>query len=329
MIDSFGRKITYLRVSLTDRCNLRCNYCMAEDMAFLPRAEILSLEEIDRICSAFVSLGVRRIRISGGEPLVRRGAMTLFQSLGRQLDSRALDEITLTTNGTLLARYAGGLAACGVRRVNVSLDTLDAGKFEKLTRGGRISEVMNGLAAASEAGLAVKINTVALRGFNDDEFDDLIAWCGNRGFDLTLIETMPMGEMGTDRAGHYLPLVAERTRLAERWTLSDISDVTGGPARYAKIGETGQRVGFITPMSHNFCENCNRVRLTCTGQLFMCLGQDDSADLRAAVRDGESDIPLIAAIEGAVARKPKGHDFIIDAATKQPSVGRHMSVTGG
>ncbi len=329
MIDPYGRKITYLRVSVTDRCNLRCSYCMAEDMVFLPKSDILSLEELDRICSVFVGMGVRKLRITGGEPLVRRGVMTLFESLGRHLKSGALDELTLTTNATQLAKHADGLAACGVRRVNVSLDTLDAGRFETLTRGGRINEVMEGLAAADEAGLAVKINTVALRGINDDEFDDLIAWCGKRGFDMTLIETMPMGEIEADRTDHYLALAELKPQLATRWTLTDLPDKSGGPARYARIGETGRRIGFITPMSHNFCEDCNRVRLTCTGHLYMCLGQDDSADLRAAVRASESNIPLTAAIEGAVARKPKGHDFIIDPATKRPAVDRHMSVTGG
>ena len=329
MIDPFGRKITYLRVSVTDRCNLRCSYCMAEDMVFLPKAEILSLEELDRICSAFIRQGVRKLRITGGEPLVRRGVMTLFESLGQHLAEGALDELTLTTNGTQLAKYAHRLAACGVRRVNVSLDTRDPVKFKELTRGGRIGEVLQGLDAATDAGLAVKINTVALRGINDDEFDELIAWCGERGFDLTFIETMPMGEIEADRTDHYLPLVQLRPQLARRWTLTDLPDSTGGPARYAHIAETGRRIGFITPMSHNFCEGCNRVRLTCTGQLYLCLGQDDSADLRAAIRASESDIPLIAAIQGAVARKPKGHDFIIDPETQQPSVDRHMSVTGG
>ena len=329
MIDPYGRKITYLRVSVTDRCNLRCSYCMAEDMVFLPKAEILSLEELDRICAVFVGMGVRKLRITGGEPLVRRDIMTLFDSLSRHLKSGALGELTLTTNATQLSKHAAALAACGVRRVNVSLDTLDATKFATLTRGGRMHEVMEGLDAAVDAGLAVKINTVALRGINDDEFDDLIAWCGKRGFDLTLIETMPMGEIEADRTDHYLPLAELKPQLAGRWSLTDLSDQTGGPARYAWIAETGRRIGFITPMSHNFCEDCNRVRVTCTGQLFMCLGQDDSADLRAAVRASESDVPLIAAIEGAIARKPKGHEFVIDSATKRPSVNRHMSVTGG
>ncbi|MBE0530987.1 MAG: GTP 3',8-cyclase MoaA [Rhodospirillales bacterium] len=329
MIDPFGRKITYLRVSVTDRCNLRCSYCMAEHMEFLPRQELLSLEELDRVCSAFVRRGVKKLRITGGEPLVRRGVMTLFQSLSRHLKSGALDELTLTTNGTQLAKYAGELAACGVRRVNVSLDTLDAGRFAALTRGGRLDEVLEGVAAAKAAGLAVKINAVALKGVNEGEIDDLIAWCGERGFDLTLIETMPLGEIEGDRTDHYLPLSEVRIRLERRWTLTDLPLSTGGPARYVAIGETGQRLGFITPMTHNFCEGCNRVRLTCTGTLYMCLGQDDAADLRQPLRASEGDQALLAAIDVAIARKPKGHDFIIDPATKRPAVERHMSVTGG
>ena len=329
MIDPFGRRITYLRVSVTDRCNLRCSYCMAEHMEFLPRNELLSLEELDRVCSAFVRRGVRKLRITGGEPLVRRGVMTLFRSLGRHLASGALDELTLTTNGTQLARYAGELADCGVKRVNVSLDTLDAGRFAALTRGGRLDEVLEGLAAADRAGLRVKINTVALKGVNEAEIDDLVAWCGGRGFDLTFIETMPMGEIEGDRTDHSLPLSAVRARLERRWTLADLPLSTGGPARYAAVAETGRRLGFITPMTHNFCEGCNRVRLTCTGTLFMCLGQDDAADLRAPLRASEGDEALLAAIDAAIARKPKGHDFVIDPATKRPAVERHMSVTGG
>jgi len=329
MIDPFGRRITYLRVSVTDRCNLRCSYCMTEHMEFLPRQELLSLEELDRVCSAFVRLGVRKLRITGGEPLVRRDVMTLFRSLGRHLAKGALDELTLTTNGTQLARHADGLAACGVRRINVSLDTLDAGRFGALTRGGRLAEVLEGLAAARAAGLAVKINTVALKGLNEDEIDDLIAWCGERGFDLTLIETMPMGEIEGDRIDHYLPLSEVRTRIERRWTLTDLPISTGGPARYAAIAETGRKLGFITPMTHNFCEGCNRVRLTCTGTLYMCLGQDDAADLRAPLRASEGDEALTAAINAAIARKPKGHDFVIDPATRRPAVERHMSVTGG
>ncbi|WP_316977514.1 GTP 3',8-cyclase MoaA [Shumkonia mesophila] len=329
MIDPFGRKITYLRVSVTDRCNLRCSYCMAEHMEFLPRQELLSLEELDRVCSAFVARGVRKLRITGGEPLVRRGVMTLFRSLGRHLEKGTLDELTLTTNGTQLAKYAGDLAACGVERVNVSLDTLNAGRFAALTRGGRLQEVLEGVAAAKAAGLAVKINAVALKGVNEGEIDDLIIWCGERGLDLTLIETMPLGEIEGDRTDHYLPLSELRARLERRWTLTDLPMTTGGPARYVAIAETGRRLGFITPMTHNFCEGCNRVRLTCTGTLYMCLGQDDAADLRTPLRASEGDEALLTAIDAAIARKPKGHDFIIDPATKRPAVERHMSVTGG
>lgn len=329
MIDPFGRRITYLRVSVTDRCNLRCSYCMAEHMEFLPKQELLTLEELDRVCSAFVRRGVRKLRITGGEPLVRRDIMTLFRSLGRHLTAGALDELTLTTNGTQLAKYAEDLAACGVRRVNVSLDTLDAGRFAALTRGGRLGEVLEGVAAARNTGLAIKINAVALKGVNEDEIDDLIVWCGDGGCDLTLIETMPLGEIEGDRTDHYLPLSAVRTRLERRWTLTDLPLSTGGPARYVAIAETGRRLGFITPMTHNFCEGCNRVRLTCTGTLYMCLGQEDAADLRAPLRASEGDDALMAAIDAAIARKPKGHDFVIDPATKRPAVERHMSVTGG
>ncbi len=329
MKDPFGRKINYLRVSVTDRCNFRCTYCMAENMVFLPKTEILSLEELDRICTTFVHRGVRKLRLSGGEPLVRRGVTSLFRSLGRHLDSGDLDELTLTTNGTQLAKYAAELFDCGVRRVNVSMDTRDAETFDQLTRGGRLDQVLEGIEAAASAGLAIKINTVALRGVNETEIPDLVGWCGKNGFDLTLIETMPMGEIDADRTDFYLPLADVRERLQSHWTLTDIAETTGGPSRYVRIGETRQKVGFITPMSHNFCESCNRVRLTCTGKLYMCLGQDDHADLRAAVRESESDGPLMGAIDEAIGRKPKGHDFIIDPTTKTPAVQRHMSVTGG
>ncbi len=329
MIDPFGRHITYLRVSVTDRCDFRCVYCMAEDMTFLPKAEILSLEELDRTASAFVDLGVRKLRLTGGEPLVRRDVMRLFRSLGRHLTSGRLDELTLTTNGSQLARFAGELAECGVRRVNVSLDTLDPAKFERITRWGKLDKVLAGIAAAKSAGLHVKINAVALRGVNDDEFDTLIRWCGEQGFDLTFIETMPLGEVDEDRTDHYLPLSLLRARLGSRWTLEDTDYRTGGPARYMRVAETGQRLGFITPLTHNFCESCNRVRLTCTGRLYMCLGQEDSADLRAPVRQSESDEALIAAIGEAIARKPKGHDFVIDRRHNRPALARHMSVTGG
>jgi cyclic pyranopterin phosphate synthase len=329
MIDPFGRHVTYLRVSVTDRCDFRCVYCMAEDMTFLPKAEVLSLEELDRLCSAFVGKGVRKLRLTGGEPLVRRDVMWLFRRLGRHLESGALDELTLTTNGSQLARFADELKAAGVRRINVSVDTLDPAKFIRLTRWGKLEKVLAGLAAAKRAGLAIKINTVAVRGVNEDEFDDLIAWCGGEGFDLTLIETMPLGEIDGDRTDQYLPLSRIRARLCERFTLEDIAYKTGGPARYVTVKETGGRLGFITPLTHNFCESCNRVRLTCTGTLYMCLGQEDAADLRTPLRASEGDDLLHAAIEEAIGRKPKGHDFIIDRRHNRPALARHMSVTGG
>jgi cyclic pyranopterin phosphate synthase len=330
MIDPFGRRISYLRVSVTDRCDFRCVYCMAEDMTFLPKAEILTLEELDRLCSAFVRRGVRKLRLTGGEPLVRKNIMSLVRGLSRHLASGALDELTLTTNGSQLARHAADLAACGVRRINVSIDTLDPAKFARITRWGRLDQVEAGLAAARAAGLAIKINAVALKGVNEDEFDDLVRWCGDQGYDLTFIEVMPMGEIGAEnRLDQYLPLSLVRARLAERWTLEEIDYRTGGPARYVRVKETGGRLGFITPLTHNFCESCNRVRLTCTGTLFMCLGQNDAADLRAPLRRSESDELLDAAISEAIARKPKGHDFIIDRRHTAPAVARHMSVTGG
>jgi GTP 3',8-cyclase len=328
MIDPFGRSISYLRVSVTDRCDLRCVYCMAEDMTFLPKAEVLSLEELDRLCAAFIQLGVKKLRLTGGEPLVRRDVMRLFASLGARLGN-GLDELTLTTNGTQLARHAASLAAIGVRRVNVSLDTLDAKKFATITRWGRIGQVLDGLAAARTAGLAVKINTVALKGVNEDEIEGLVSWCGEQGFDLCLIETMPMGEIEPDRVEQYLPLSLVRARLKRRFTLTETDYRTGGPARYYNVAETGRRIGFITPMTHNFCESCNRVRLTCTGTLYMCLGQDDAADLRRPLRAGADGAGLEAAIREAIARKPKGHDFIIDRRHDRPAVARHMSVTGG
>jgi cyclic pyranopterin phosphate synthase len=330
VIDPFGRKITYLRVSVTDRCDFRCVYCMAEDMTFLPKAEILSLEELDRLCTAFIGLGVRKLRLTGGEPLVRRNVMSLFRALGRHLETGALDELTVTTNGSQLAKCAGELAEIGVRRVNVSLDTLDPGKFAAITRWGKLDKVMEGLAAAKRAGLQVKINTVALKGVNDDEFDRLVAWSGEEGFDLVFIEVMPMGELdGETRLEQYLPLSLVRGRLQRRWTLDETDYRTGGPARYVTVRETGRRLGFITPLTHNFCESCNRVRLTCTGTLYMCLGQEDAADLRAPLRRSDDDAPLVAAIHEAIARKPKGHDFIIDRRHAGPAVPRHMSVTGG
>jgi cyclic pyranopterin phosphate synthase len=329
MIDPFGRDISYLRVSVTDRCDLRCVYCMAEDMTFLPKAEVLSLEELDRLCGAFIDLGVRKIRLTGGEPLVRRNVISLVRSLGARL-GHGLDELTLTTNGTQLARHADDLAAAGIRRVNVSLDTLDAGIFRAATRWGDLDKVLGGIFAAKAAGLHVKINAVALRGVNEDEFDRMLAWCGEHGFDLCLIETMPLGETGEDRTEQFLPLSVVRAKLKQRWTLNPTDYVTGGPARYYDVAETGTRLGFITPMTHNFCESCNRVRITCTGKLYMCLGQDDDADLRAPLRDDEmGDEGLRATILEAITRKPKGHDFIIDRRHKAPAVARHMSVTGG
>ena len=334
MIDPFGRHVTYLRVSVTDRCDFRCVYCMAEDMTFLPKAEILSLEELDRLCSAFVRRGVRKLRLTGGEPLVRKNVMSLFRALSRHLGGGdgvggALDELTLTTNGSQLARFAGALRDCGVRRVNVSLDTRDPERFAAITRWGRLDKVLGGIDAARRAGLAVKINAVALKGVNEHEFDDMIAWCGGEGYDLTLIETMPLGDIAGDRTDQYLPLSLVRERLRERWTLTPIDYATGGPARYMRVEETGGRIGFITPLTHNFCESCNRVRLTCTGTLYMCLGQEDAADLRVPLRRSESDEPLLAAIDEAIGRKPKGHDFIIDRRRRRPALARHMSVTGG
>jgi len=328
MIDPFGRAITYLRVSVTDRCDLRCVYCMAEEMTFLPKAEVLSLEELDRLCSAFIRQGVRKLRITGGEPLVRRDVMRLFRSLGNRL-GQGLDELTLTTNGTQLAKHARSLAAAGVRRVNVSLDTLDPARFTAITRWGRIERVLEGIEAAAAAGLHVKINTVALRGTNDEEIPEILAWCGARGHDLCLIETMPMGDIDGDRTDQYMPLSLVRAALRQRFTLTATGFNTGGPARYYDVAETGTRVGFITPMTHNFCESCNRVRLTCTGTLYMCLGQDDAADLRQVLRSGASEELLDEAIREAIKRKPKGHDFIIDRREKTPSVARHMSLTGG
>jgi cyclic pyranopterin phosphate synthase len=331
MIDPYGRRISYLRVSVTDRCDFRCVYCMAEDMTFLPKAEILTLEELDRLCSAFVAKGVRKLRLTGGEPLVRRNIMSLIESLGRHLRSGALDELTLTTNASQLARHAEALYAAGVRRVNVSLDTLDAAKFQALTRWGKLDKVLAGVAAAQAAGLAVKINMVAVRGVNDDEFDRMLEWCGAEGHDMTIIEVMPMGDIGSEtRIDQYLPLSMVRAQLRRRWTLEDIDYDSGGPARYVRIAETGRKLGFITPLTHNFCESCNRVRLTCTGTLYMCLGQEDAADLRAPLRAApDDDGPLNAAIDAAIGRKPKGHDFVIDRRRDQPAVGRHMSVTGG
>jgi len=327
MVDRFGRRITYLRVSVTDRCDFRCVYCMAEDMTFLPRKDLLTLEEIDRLASAFIARGVRKLRLTGGEPLVRRNIMWLVRSLSRHLGN-GLDELTLTTNGSQLGRYADELADCGVKRINVSLDTLDPDKFKAITRKGDFAQVMGGIDTASRTGLKIKINTVALRDVNEGELEDILRWAHSRGFDLTLIETMPMGEVDADRVEQYLPLSLVRARLGRHFTFDDIPYRSGGPARYVHVRETGGRLGFITPMTHNFCEACNRVRVTCTGTLYMCLGQEDSADLRAPLRASQDDALLHAAIDDAIARKPKGHDFVI-GRDQRPAVARTMSVTGG
>ena len=332
MIDPFGRHISYLRVSVTDRCDLRCVYCMAEDMTFLPKREVLTLEELERLCGAFIEMGVRKIRLTGGEPLVRRGVMSLVQALGRRIgppgSDNGLEELTLTTNGTQLAKHAEGLARAGVKRINVSVDTLDPEGFRAATRWGDLAQVQAGIFAARDAGLRIKINAVALRGLNEHEFDRMLEWCGTHGFDLCLIETMPMGEVAEDRTDRYLPLDVVRARLRLKWTLTESGYATGGPARYFDVAETGGRIGFITPLSHNFCESCNRVRLTCTGTLYMCLGQEDAADLRAPLRAGLRDDGLKDAIREAISRKPKGHDFVIERA-RPAAVARHMSVTGG
>jgi len=329
LIDPFGRAISYVRVSVTDRCDFRCVYCMAEDMTFLPKREVLTLEELDRLCSSFVALGVRKLRLTGGEPLVRKNIMTLIRSLSRHIESGALDELTLTTNGSQLARFAGELVEAGVKRVNVSVDTLDPTKFKQITRWGDLDKVKQGIAAAKAAGLQIKINAVALKDVNEFEIDDMIRWAHGEDMDLTLIETMPLGEIDGDRTDQYLPLSLVRSRLEEKWTLREIPYKTGGPARYVEIAETGGRLGLITPLTHNFCEGCNRVRVTCTGTLYMCLGQEDAADLRAPLRASEADDLLYAAITEAISRKPKGHDFVIDRAHSKPALSRHMSVTGG
>ncbi len=328
LVDPFGRRIAYMRVSVTDRCDFRCVYCMSEDMNFLPKRDILSLEELDRLCSAFVGLGVRKLRITGGEPLVRRNVMSLFHGLKRHLASGALDEVTVTTNGSQLARFAHELVDCGVRRINVSLDTLDPDKFRSVTRWGDHENVMKGIDVAVLAGLKIKINAVALKGFNDGEARALLDWAHGRGFDLTFIEVMPLGAMEEDRADQFMPLTELKRGLEQSLTLTPSAYATGGPARYFDVKETGGRLGFITPLTHNFCESCNRVRVTCTGTLYMCLGQEDAANLREPLRRSESDEPLITAIQAAIARKPKGHDFVIARAAK-PAVSRHMSATGG
>lgn len=329
MIDPFGRSIDYLRVSVTDRCDFRCVYCMAENMTFLPKKDLLTLEELDRLCSAFIEKGVRKLRLTGGEPLVRKDVMTLFRSLSRHLDGGRLDELTVTTNGSQLARHAADLAALGVKRINVSLDTLDPGLFRTITRWGDLADVLAGIDAALAAGIHVKINAVALKGVNEAEIEDLIVWAHGKGMDISFIEVMPLGDIEPSRLDQYLPLSIVRARLMDRWTLAESDHRTGGPARYVTVAETGGRIGFITPMTHNFCESCNRVRITCTGTLFMCLGQEDAADLRGPLRASEANDLLYAAIDGAIARKPKGHDFMIDRRTRRPSVARHMSMTGG
>jgi GTP 3',8-cyclase len=329
LIDPFNRHVTYLRVSVTDRCDFRCTYCMAENMTFLPKKDLLSLEELDRLCSAFIDLGVKKLRLTGGEPLVRKGIMTLVESLSRHLKSGALEELTLTTNGSQLAKYASELAHHGVKRINVSVDTLDAVKFRQITRWGELAKVQEGIAAAKAAGISVKLNAVALKGLNEHEIPEMIRWAHGEGHDLTLIETMPLGDIDGDRTDQYLPLSQVRASLMDHFTLDDIPYKTGGPARYVRIQETGGRLGFITPLTHNFCESCNRVRITCTGQLYMCLGQDDDADLRTPLRASEGDELLRQVILEAISRKPKGHDFIIDRDHNKPAVARHMSVTGG
>ena len=329
LVDPFGRAINYVRVSVTDRCDFRCVYCMSEDMTFLPKPDVLSLEELDRLCSAFVRMGTRKLRVTGGEPLVRRGVMTLFRSLSRHLESGALDELTLTTNGSQLARFASELADCGVRRINVSLDTLNPDKFREVTRWGDLDKVMAGIDAAQAAGLKIKINTVALKGFNDGEAPELVAWAHGRGFDITFIEVMPLGAVERDRFDQFLPLTELRAALERRFTLIPSPHASGGPARYDDVAETGGCLGFITPLTHNFCESCNRVRVTCVGRLYLCLGREDSADLRAPLRRSADDEALEAAIRAAILRKPKGHDFIVARAGSHASTSRHMSATGG
>lgn len=329
LIDPFARAISYLRVSVTDRCDFRCTYCMAEHMTFLPKADLLTLEELDRLCSTFIRLGVQKLRITGGEPLVRKGILTFFEAMSRHLGSGALKELTLTTNGSQLAKFAQPLADLGVRRINVSLDTLDTAKFAQITRWGRLPQVLDGIAAAQSAGLRVKINAVALQGFNEDEQFSLTDWCAREGHDLTWIEVMPMGDIEPARLEQYWSLKDLRRRYEERFTLTDLAERTGGPARYVRVEETGQKIGFITPLTHNFCESCNRVRLTCTGELFMCLGQEDMADLRAPLRASGDDAALEQAIRAAIARKPKGHDFDYSRQVVKGQMTRHMSHTGG
>jgi cyclic pyranopterin phosphate synthase len=328
LVDQFARRITYLRLSVTDRCDLRCSYCMPERQTFLPRAEVLSLEELHELALGFIARGITKIRLTGGEPLVRRDMIELVRALGRKLGD-GLDELTLTTNATRLSEFADDIAAAGVRRINISLDTRDRERFARLARRDSLPQVLEGIAAAKQAGLKVKLNTVALKGENEDELESLVDWAHGHGHDITFIETMPLGDIDGDRTDQYLPLSLVRARLARRFTMTDLAESTGGPARYVRVAETGGKIGFITPLTHNFCESCNRVRLTCTGTLYMCLGQEDAADLRAPLRASPEDALLQAAIEEAISRKPKGHDFVIDRRSKRPAVARHMSVTGG
>ena len=330
LIDPFNRAITYLRVSVTDRCDFRCVYCMSENMNFLPKADLLTLEELDKMCTAFISQGVEKLRITGGEPLVRRNIMEFFSSISRHLKTGALKELTLTTNGSQLHRFAEQLAEIGIRRINVSLDTLNEEKFSQITRWGRLVQVLNGIDAALAAGIKIKINTVALKDFNEDELEEIVKWCANREMDLTFIEVMPMGDIGNEnRLNQYWPLSDLRKRLTKTWTLKDTDEQTGGPARYVRINETGQKIGFITPMTHNFCESCNRVRLTCTGELYQCLGQEDQVDLRKVLRKNSETEPLLEAIHNAISKKPKGHDFDYSRQSISGQMSRHMSHTGG
>ena len=329
MLDPYGRPITYLRVSVTDRCDFRCVYCMAEEMTFLPKAELLTLEELETVCRRFMAVGTRKIRLTGGEPLVRRNIIQLIDNLGAEVKAGNLDELTITTNGSQLTKMADDLYRAGVRRINVSIDTLNPRKFTEITRWGDLTKVLDGLEAARSAGLEVKINAVAIKGFNDEELGDMVAWCGREGFDMTIIDVMPMGDIGNEnRLDQYLPVSLVRSQLAKRFTLNDLDYSSGGPARYVEVAETGRKLGFITPLTHNFCESCNRVRLTCTGMLYMCLGQDDNADLSHALREHGVE-GLDEAIREAIGRKPKGHDFIIDRRNSGPAVSRHMNVTGG
>ena len=330
LIDPFNRAITYLRVSVTDRCDFRCVYCMSENMNFLPKADLLTLEELDKMCSAFISQGVEKLRITGGEPLVRRNIMEFFERISRHLQTNLLEELTLTTNGSQLHRFAEKLSEIGIKRINVSLDTLNEQKFSKITRWGRLSQVLKGIDAAIAAGIKIKINTVALKDFNEDELEEIVQWCANRKMDLTFIEVMPMGDIGNEnRLNQYWPLSDLRKKLSETWTLNDTDEQTGGPARYVRLNETGQKIGFITPMTHNFCESCNRVRLTCTGELYQCLGQEDQVDLRKILRNHSDTEPLIQAIHNAISKKPKGHDFDYSRQSISGQMTRHMSHTGG